>query len=615
MGVEFTAGMAVVFVLMGAAAVSFATGWVPVEITALAVAVLLAVLSPWTAVTPTDAIAGFSSPATVTVLAMFILSEGVRRTGIVHRLGDRLLPFTRESEGRRLAATIGLGGPAAGLVNNTPLVAVLIPMVVRLAKRTRSSPSKLLIPLSFASMLGGTLTLIGTSANILAADLSLRLIGHPVSMFEFTAAGAVIFATGVGYLFTAGRRLIPERVHPEADFSDKYRMGAYLGRVRVPEGSTLVGRELRESQRAESFDLDVLQIVRGDRVYLGPTTDQTVEAGDLLTVRAAKATLERFSHRYALEAVDAIPPGDDAFVDEEHTLAEVTLAPGSALDGETLVTADFRNRFGGTVLAVRRGDELVRDRVEHQVLREGDSLLLLASRERLRAAVKEPDLVLTGTTPAEAERGDAEREGGEAGEVLRREKTPVAAGILLAVVGTAAAGLLPIYVAALGGVVLMVATGCLRTTEAYEAVNWNVVLLLAGIIPLGVAMDRTGAADFLARAVMARAEVLPAVGTLALFYLLTSLLTNVITGTASLVLMAPVAVEAAARIGADPFAFLLVVMFAANTAFLSPVGYQTNLMVFTPGGYRFADFWRVGAPLQLLLAVVTPTVVALLWGV
>ncbi len=605
-----TPGVAVVFALVLGAGVLFATEWIPPEITALAVAVLLTVLGRWTGVTPLEAISGFASPATITVLAMFILSEGVRRSGAVDRLAGWAARSLGGSETRALAALLGGVGPAAGFVNNTPLVAVLVPAVADFARRSRISPSRLLLPLSYAAMLGGTLTLLGTSANLLASDFSRRLLGRPIGLFEFTPLGLLVFAVGGVYLLTVGRRLVPERIRPEEDLTERFGMREYLSRLRVPAGSPVVGRPLRELKAGEAYDLDVLQIVRGRRAFLGPTTDQSVEAGDVLVVRAAPSTLDRFADDRGLRRVGGAEVTDGAFVDRDFDLLEVTLSPGSRLAGETTVSAGFRSRLGATVLAVRRGDRVVRDDVETLELREGDALLVLAGRDRLGTLEDGAGMEVSGVSPVSAASSARDEDAGAP------PGRPVAAlAVFAGVVLVAATGALPIYVAALGGVVVMVATGCLSTARAYEAVSWDVIFLLAGLIPLGIAMARTGAADVLAGGLLEVAGGLPPLAVLSLFYLFTAGLTNVLGATATVVLMIPVAVDAAGRIGADPFSFLLAVTFAAVTAFSTPVGYATNMMVYGPGGYRFGDFVRLGVPLQLLLAVATPLGIALIWGV
>ena len=607
--VEFTLGIGIVFALVGLAGLLFGLELVPNEIAALGILVLLVVLEPWTQMGPTDALSGFSSPATITVVAMFILSEGVRRTGVVRLIGRKLRQLTGRSEFRHLAATVGISGPLAGIVNNTPVVAVLIPTLVDLAKENRVSPSKLLIPLSYASMMGGMLTLIGTASTILASDLSARLIDHPIGMFEFTHLGLLVLAVGTGYLLTVGRRLIPERIRPAQDLTETFRMRAYLDRVRVSTNSPLVGKTIEEGMPGIGLDLDVLQIVRGDTVYIGPFTDQTIAEGDLLTIRADASTRSDFIDRMGLEELPLRHVSDDAFIDETHTLLECTVPPDSKLEGETLISSAFRNRYGATVLAVRRGDAVVRDAVESETLHEGDSLLLQTTRDQEALLETVRDLVVTRSTPATHRSPEAE-EG-----TNRRDKMPLALSIVGAVVAGAAVGLYPIVVMALAGVVAMVVTGCVKTDEAYAAVSWNVFFLMSGVIPLGLAMQKTGAAAYLAGSILTVTEALPLVLILGLFYLLTALLANLIGNNASVIIMIPIAVDAALRVGGNPFAFVLAVTFAASTAFMTPVGYQTNLMVYTPGGYRFGDFLRAGAPLQLLLAVVTTLGIWAFWGV
>jgi len=608
-GVELTAGMAIVFAFIGGAAVLFGLELIPNEMAALGILVLLVLLEPWTQVGPTEALSGFSSPATVTVLAMFILSEGVRRTGFVRLLGTKLRQYTGRSMFRQLAATVGLSGPMAGFVNNTPVVAVLIPTLVDLAKESRVSPSKLLLPLSYAAMMGGMLTLIGTASTILASDLSARLIDRPIGMFEFTPLGLLVLGVGSAYLLTIGHRLVPARIRPEQDLTATFRMRAYLDRVHVADDSPLIGQTIEEGMGDADMDLDILQIARNGTTYIGPFTDQDIAAHDVLTIRADAETRAVFAEDMRLDPQPDVLLSDETFIDATHTLLECTVPPDSRLVGETLISAAFRTRYGATVLAIRRGGDVVRDHVETERLREGDSLLLQTTHEQEDVLHTVNDLAVTRATPAARRPQDA------AVGADRRAKMPLALGIVGAVIAGAAFGWYPIVITALAGVVAMVATGCVKTDEAYAAVSWNVIFLMAGVIPLGLAMQKTGAAAYLAEAVVAQAAPLSPVLALGLFYLLTALLANLIGNNASVIIMLPIAVDAALRLDASPFSFVLAVTFAASTAFMTPVGYQTNLMVYTPGGYRFADFVRAGAPLQLLLAVVTTLGIAFYWGV
>ncbi|MFB6353475.1 MAG: SLC13 family permease [Halobacteriales archaeon] len=595
----------VVFALIGAAVGLFVTEALPVDITAIAVLVALVVLEPWTHVSPAEALSGFSNPATLTVVAMYILSGGIESTGVVRRLGTAVGRLTGRDRGRLLGVTVGLTSPLAGVVNNTPVVAVFVPMVVDLADQVGVSPSKLLIPLSYASMLGGTLTLVGTSTNLVASDLSATLIGHRFSMFEFTGLGVLVVIAGGAYLLTVGQRLLPERVHP-VDLTEEFELGPYLWRVRVGEASPLVGTTVEAWFEDADYDLDVLQVVRGERSFVAPGTDQEIRARDVLSIRADEATARAFADRLDCRLLPraSVTAAELDRPEGLGRLVEAVVRPGSALEGASIADAGLRERYRATVLAVRRGGSVVHEGLAELRLAEGDGLLLHASRRTVPLLRASGDVVVAETSGPPAP-----------DDVAMSPNAPVALAILAGVIGLAAVGALPIVIAALGGVVAMVATGVVRPGEAYDAVHWDVVFLLAGVIPLGVALSASGGVAWLAGLVVEAAAVLPPVAVLGLFYLVTAVLANLITPIASVVLLLPVAVDTARGIGGAPFSFVLAVTFAASTAFMTPVGYQTNLMVYSPGGYTFADYVRVGAPLQLLLAVVTTLGIAVMWGV
>jgi Di- and tricarboxylate transporters len=609
-------GMLLVFGIIGVALVLFVTERIPSDITAIAVLVSLVILKPWTGIGASDAISGFSSSATVTIVAMYILSDGIQRTGLVQRLGVHLARLTKGSEKKLLGATVGSTGVAAGLINNTPVVAVFIPMITGLAERSGISPSKLLLPLSYAAMLGGTLTLIGTSTNILASDLAAQLLGQQLSMFEFTKLGVIVLLVGILYLLTVGRWLTPARIDPAADLTEEFDLADHLARLVVREDSPLVGHSVPDADDLLDTDaeteVDVLQLDRNGEAFLGVGSDQQVEAGDVLTVRATLQATNRAAEQFGLrqqarEEVTEEHLGDS---ESEGTLVEAVVLPDSRLVGETVAETKLDEQFETRVLAIRRGEEVTREGVREKTIQSGDTLLLQTTPGAVEYLANEGDIVITqfSETPV--------TDSSEAAEEIAplSPKTPIAIGIMAAVIGVAALDLLPIVIAALGGVVAMVVTGCLKANEAYDAVSWNIIFLLAGVIPLGLAMQRTGGAEFLAGLLVASADVLPILAVLGLFYLLTGLLANIITPVASVVLMIPIAVDTAARIDANGLTFLLAVMFAASSAFMTPIGYQTNLMVYGPGGYKFTDYVRVGAPLQLLLTVVTTLGLAFFWG-
>ena len=597
-----TTSMLVVLAVIGLTLVFFVTEWLPIDITAIGVMVLVILLEPWTGVSPTDGISGFASTATITVLAMFILSEGVRRTGVLQVIGNKLVEWTGSHPIKQLGAVIGLSGSTAGIINNTPVVAMMVPMVVNMAKRTKTSPSKLLMPLSFASMMGGMLTLIGTSTNILASDVSARLLGHPFSMFEFTALGAIVLVTGGAYLLFIGHRLIPERIKPEEDLTEEFEMSGYLAEVVVREDSPLRGNTVGQTMRGLGLDVDVVQMIRGGEVFPAPIANKQFRAGDELMLRTNRETLLTLLDTQGLEPVitSKITEKDFDIEEKGETLIEVVLLSENPVVGETLQSVNFAQRFDGLVLAIRRKGELLFDRIDEIPLQGGDTLLVQASPRAVSRFSNNRTFILI------QDAADA---------TYRSGKRPVALGIVGVVVALAAFDVVPIVVSALMGVLAMVATGCVRPNEVYGAVDWSVIFLLAGVIPLGVALERSGGAAYLAHFMATAAEGLPPFAILVVFYLFTSLITQVISNNASVVLMIPVAVSAARLVGGDPFPFVMAVTFAASTAMLTPVGYQTNLMVYGPGGYRFTDFFRVGAPLQLLLALVTCAGIMLIWGV
>jgi di/tricarboxylate transporter len=612
--VALTPGIVVVFALILVALVMFATEPVPVDVTAISVMVALMLVEPVSGlfveigvlgapipmVTPDEGLSGFANAATLTVLAMFILSEGVQRTGIVQKLGAFISRYTADSEGRQLGATIGVVGPISGFINNTAAVAILLPMVTDLAERGGTSPSKLLLPLSYASMFGGMLTLIGTSTNILASELSARLLGRPFGMFEFTQLGIVVSIVGTLYLLTLGRYLTPERIKPRVDLTEEFGMADYLTEVMVREDSPLVGMRVQEALVETEFDVDLLQLIRHNQVFLEPLGPKEIQVGDVFALRTDRDTLVELLDAEGLDLVPVrVDEAELETAEGRQNLVEVVVAPGSSLVGESLVTARFRQRYDATVLALRRGGELVRKRLDNVQLRVGDTLLVQASADSIEQLDRNRNFIVA----QEVERHD-----------FRESKILVAVGIVAAVVALAALDFVPIVVSALAGAVAMVATGCLRPTEIYDAVQWDVVFLLAGVIPLGIAMERTGAAALIAEGVVVSSTLLPLVGVLALFYVVTALLTNVISNNASVVLMIPVAVEAATTLGANAFSFVLAVTFAASTAFMTPVGYQTNLFVYGPGGYKFTDYIRVGGPLQLVFVAVTTLGIVFFFG-
>ena len=622
-------GALVVFVLIGLAVGLFVTEAIAPDITAIGVLVALAALEPYTQVPAEEAIAGFASPAVVTIIAMYILSDGVETAGVVDWLGAHLARLTRGDDRRLLGATAASTGLFAGVVNNTPVVAVFIPMVSDLADEISVSPSKFLMPLSFAAMLGGTLTLVGSSINLLASDVARQALGAPIGMFEFTPLGLVVFAVGVAYLLTVGYWLTPARLPPAADLTEEYALERNLAQARVREDSPLVGRTAADLFLEEdlALDLDVLQIDRERTVPAEEDVEglqhrvvrdtyiagsgQPIHPGDLLTVRASRQVLNRFAETYDLRQLPRERVDAERLEAETHPgmLMEVVIPADSGLIDETPAEAKLTERFETKVLALRRGDEVETSGFSGRRLRAGDTLLLQTTESAIDYLREEGDVIPLELTADRTEPADGPR-------VPELDvRAPLSLGILLAAVLLAAATPLSIPITALGGVVAMVATGCLTAADAYDAVSWNVVFLLAGILPLGVALQRTGGAALIGDLVGGLAVGISPVLVLGVVYLLAALLAAVITPVATVILLGPIAVDTARVIGADGFSFVLATLFGASAAYITPIGYQTNLMVYGPGGYRFTDYIRVGLPLLVILSVVSTVGIAVLYGV
>jgi di/tricarboxylate transporter len=599
-----TVGLVLVLLIILVALVLFVTEPVPIDVTALGILVALIVLGPWTGISPREGVSGFSNPATLTILAMMILSEGVRRTGAIQRLERMVASYTGDSEHKQLGATIGLVGPLSGIINNTAAVAVLLPMVSDLAHENGTSPSKLLLALSYASMAGGMLTLIGTSTNLLASDVAGRLSAdypslHAFSMFEFTHLGIVVFLATAGYLLTVGFWLAPSHVTPRSKLETAQRE-EFLTEVIVGEKSPFVGSTMQEALEAVEFEANVTQLIREGNYYREPQLSMTIQDGDTLTIRLTEDALQTLHGIEGIEFVPEVtPPGGLDALGPEQRLVEVVVTAGSDLVGETVDSSEFQDQYQTAVLAIRRGGETAYERLTEFRIRPGDLLLIESDPATVDRLADEPNVIVAGELDLQE---------------FRSSKLPLAIATVLSVVGVAALGVLPVMVAALAGVIVMLVADIVKPAEAYESVQWDVIFLLAGVIPLGQALSETGGAELLGTLVASTASFLPTIAVLGLFYLLTALMTNLISNQASVVLLIPVAADTAARLNVNAFAFVLAVTFAASTAFMTPVGYQTNLFVYGPGGYDFTDYVRVGGPLQVMLAVVTTLGIAVLWG-
>ncbi len=739
-------------------------------------------------VEPRQAIAGFSNPAVVTIWSIFILSGGLSRTGVAKLLGHRLLRLAGDSEVRLLLLIMTASAVLSAFMSNVGVTALLLPVVMDLARKTRTPPSRLLLPLAYSSLLGGLLTLIGTPPNILVSG-ALHDRGFPaLDLFDFTAVGGAVTVAGILYMVLIGRHFLPRR-STDTDAAGRgpddseelpgvYDLNEQLFTLRLPAGSQLADRTLGESRLGSALRLNVLAILRGEKTHLAPQPEVRLEPGDRLLVagsprqtadllgcqqlvaetaedldttlllsqrvRLARVTLlsgapllgrsprelqlrKRGINLLALlrphhvtrrqiprthltvgdtllvqataEALDdlradpacrvepathhdvavldgrllalRLPAGsrlsrgtlaqsrlgdalgfnvlgvvraadtvlmpepdfrlreDDLLLvegdreavsvlrglqglqveesvprlleeleSEQVALAEVILSPHTLVADKTLQDLNFREKFGLQVVAVRRGGRSLRSNLRKLRLHLGDALLVYGAREKVRLLAREPDfLVLTE----------------EAQEVLRTDRAPLAVGILAAVIATVLLGWLPIYIASVAGATVMVLSGCLSMEEAYRDIDWRAVFLIAGMLPLGQAMQNSGAALFLAATAVGTVGELGPMVVLASVFLLTVVCAQIMPTAAAAVLLAPIAFDTASHLGLSPQALLMAVAMGASTSFMSPVGHPSNILVMGPGGYRFRDYFRIGLPLTLVVMVVVLVVLPLVW--
>lgn len=586
-----------------AALICFVTEWLPADITSLCVAVVLILLG---LVSPDEGMAGFSNSATITVLAMFILSEGITRTGVIQIFRDLLLRWGGKSITRQILVMGFLIGPISAFINNTAVVAIFIPIVENWCEKRGISPSKLLMPLSFVTVLGGMITVLGTSTNVLASGISKELGYEEFGLFQFTALGIITFLAGLAYLAFIGPRLLPDRKSPSSDLiSEDYGLKDYVSELVITPGSKLIGKTLRSSRLRRDASIDILEIIRNGDRQPQPVDNIPFCAGDILLVRGKTEDVLKIKAEQGLDILPDVKFNqknlESELSSENEGVAEVLILSNSRLIGTTLKELKFRQRYNLTVLAIRRGEELIRDRLGKVSLKFGDLLLVQGAKQSLVGLQTTRELLVIEQKEAEE---------------VRRDKAWIAVTIILAVIIISAFDFdgLPILVCALTGVLLMIITGCLKPGEIYGAVRWDVIFLLAGLIPLGTAMENSGATKLLADSVMAVGGNFSGYWVLVFFYIITSLATEILSNSAAVVLLIPIAVKVAESLSLNPIAFMFAVTFAASNSFMTPIGYQTNTMVYTAGGYKFSDFLLVGTPLNILMTIITPLFITWYYG-
>lgn len=581
--------------VLGVAALAlllFATERLPIDQVAIAIPMLLLLGGT---VTPEQALSGLSNPATITVAAVLVIGLGLYKTRAVDAVARWARSARLGAPWVRMLILSVAAGVASAFLNNTAVVAVLLPVYLGVARATETAPSKVLMPLSFMAILGGTVTLIGTSTNLVVAGMAYNRGITGIEMFTFSTLGVVYLAVGTLYMFTLGRWLLPARTEAR-DLSDRYGARDFDIELTVVADTPAVGETARTLGWDERFGAVVSSLARKDgthrRVYANRTR---LAAGDRLIVRGEPEKVLALAREHGLRSL-AEDPELLADADDDR-LAEVLVVPGSPLVGRTLRGLRFQEEHEAVVVGIKHHERSVPPKLADIRLSVGDLLLIHGPAASLDALADQPGLVPL----RERERPSS------------RPNAWVALAILVAMVAASASGAVPILVAAMAGAVLMIFVGCVRLEEVYRELDWRVVALLAGLLPLGVALDATGGAKLIATGLVDLLQgTSPAVAILG-FYLVASVLTEIMSNAAAAVVLTPVALEAANGLGLNPLAMVAALMFGCSASFMTPTGYQTNTMIYGPGGYRFSDFLRVGLPLNLLLAAVATALIPLLW--
>lgn len=554
----------------------------PADVVAILVLGSLAVLG---LVTPTEAISGFSNAAVITVAGMFVMSAGLRETGALHPLA-------------RLLGAIGITGPVllivmvlvvaaiSGFINNTAAVAVFLPVVLAVARRRNVAPSKLLIPLSYASQFGGVCTLVGTSTNLVVNSLAVGAGLASFGMFDFGKLGLILVATGTVYLLTVGWWLLPSRSSPPS-LEDAYALREYVCSLRVPPDAKVVGRTIQQSAIETRGGTRIVEIVRGEARLIG-RPEHVIQAGDTLMLEGTADALFESARRAGLSISPPAAEGELELEGGGLQLVELVIPPMSRLVGRAV--GEISRYARAVPLAIARRGAVVHGSIEENRVGAGDLLLLLVDDKDLPSLQSETDVIVLSARES---------------PMVRGRKALLAVAIVAAVVAAAAAELLPIEIGALLGGAAMIVSGCLPVDRAYRQVELRVLVLIAAMLPLGIAIENTGAAQALVRGMTALIPAGQPVVALAVVYFMTMVLTEFISNNATAVLMTPIAIALATQLGLQPAPFLVAVAFAASTSFSTPIGYQTNTMVYNAGGYQFADFARVGIPLNILFFVVS----------
>lgn len=586
----------VVCILLVLVFVAFIKEWFSPDLVAMGAFVLLLAIG---VLDEKSALAVFSNPAPIIVSCMFVLSAALERTGTIEALGEWFEKLAGKKELRVLLVLMLIVAVLSAFVNNTPVVVVFMPIVLALARKHDLIASRFLIPLSYAAIVGGTCTIIGTSTNLVASGIAKESGLDEFGMFEVSKLGIVFVIVTFIYMLLIGRKLLPDRVTLSTLF-DSSAGKEFLTSVIISEESELIGKKISETSLSKIRDFRILEVSRSGKKINSPLKDIIFNSGDQLLVKSRVSGVVDVGGNSGIELGFEGGLGLQELQTESAVLIEGVIGPGSSLVGRSIKELNFREKYDVIILALHRRGVNLRDKFEDVRLAFGDTILVEGAPDKINALSQERDFINLSQSNCRP---------------LRRSKVPYAVGALLLFMVLAAFKVAPLIVLALGAALLTLFSRCLEPSEAYEAIDWKVIFMIFGMLGLGTALQKVQVIQILADSLTGWALVLKNIYVLiALIYLVTAILTELISNNAVAALLTPVAISVAQAMDLDARPLVVAVMFAASASFSTPIGYQTNTYIYGAGGYKFTDFTRVGIPLTIILWVVSVVLIPVMWS-
>lgn len=586
--------IALVLVVISLAVILFVTEKLSVDTVSI---IAMALMMATGILTPEEGFSGFSNPATITVGAMFVISASLFKTGVLNGLGNLLIKTGRKSYFLCLITIMVSSGLLSAFINDTAVVALFMPLVLQVAKDTHISPAKLLMPLSFGALLGGICTLIGTSTNILVSGIAVRQGEEAFTMFEMTPVGVCLLTVGILYMIIWGQKKLPDRKLNE-DIAEDFDLGEYLTELMIDSRFKDVGKQIAASDLAQLYRVKILDIKRKDGRSIKATGYTDILAGDTMTILCNVETLKKLSFQDGLEIKKERKFSEAGLSSNTGKLYEAIVTPNSVLDGKTLKQINFSVIYGAWVLAIRNRLGVIGEQVGRTKLRAGDVLLLLTTPNEVSSLKKSGDFLII------SEKNSSE---------FRYKKSIPALLIIAGVIIISALKIAAIELSATIGVILLILFKVINVKEAYASIEWKVIFMLAGVLSMGAALEKTGAANVISNGIVYSLGTFGPHAVLSGVFFITFMSTNVMSNNATAALLAPIAIAIAQTMDLNSKPFLMAVAFAASLSFMSPIGYQTNTMIYGPGNYRFMDYVKIGTPLNLILWIIASILIPVVY--